>query len=843
MAGLQEYQRKRDFRKTAEPSGKGKTRKSKSVGGLYVIQKHAATRLHYDFRLEHNGVLWSWAVTRGPSLDPSEKRLAVHVEDHPLDYGDFEGTIPKGEYGGGAVIVWDNGEWIPEGDPEAGMKKGHIDFELKGNKLNGRWHLVRLKPRRGEKRDNWLLIKSDDSAASRSGDILEEAPQSVKSGLTIDEIGKNGKVDVWHPKSTAGKSSGPKGRSQKAPRPGKQATMPDFVPPCLATLQTAPPTGGEWLHEVKFDGYRIQAHLSGGRPKLLTRKGLDWSDRFGKAIADALASLDCENAILDGEIVVLADNGVSSFSALQAALSGRQTEKLIYYVFDMLFLDGMDVSGEPLADRKERLRDLLKPLGEQGPVRYSEHFTEPGKTMLAHACRMGLEGVVSKRADAAYHSGRGHDWIKSRCTQRQEFVIAGYLPSDKTGRGLRSLIVGYYEGGELKSAGHVGTGFSAKAGVDLKKKLDRLKRKTSPLTGPGSKEKQAIWVDPNLVAEVEFRSWTADRILRHASFQGLREDKPSKDVVIEEPEDTAKAGAKSAKKKDVSKRASAKKGARTSVTLTHPDKLLWPEAGITKQVLLDYYEEVWPLMEQFVIDRPLALVRAPDGVGGPRFFQKHASPGMHEKILRMADPKDGEELLYIEDFDGLTALVQNGVVEIHIWGSKIGTIEKPDQIIFDLDPDEGLDVAAVREATLDVHSRLDELDMPNFVKTSGGKGFHVVVPLKPKADWERVKTFAHDFARAMEQASPKRYTATLSKKARAGRIFIDYLRNGRGSTTVVPYSSRGKPNATVSMPVDWKALEGNVGPGDYTIGDASGRTKVEKADIWRDFFKEGYTLR
>ncbi|MBN9069940.1 MAG: non-homologous end-joining DNA ligase, partial [Rhizobiales bacterium] len=458
-------------------------------------QKHAATRLHYDFRLEHNGVLWSWAVTRGPSLDPSEKRLAVHVEDHPLDYGDFEGTIPKGEYGGGSVIVWDNGEWIPEGDPEAGMKKGHLDFELKGNKLNGRWHLVRLKPRRGEKCDNWLLIKSDDSAARRSGDILEDAPQSVKSGLTIDEIGKNEKADVWHSDKPAGGGSFAKrSPAKKIRRAGKQARMPDFV-------------------------------------------------------------------ILDGEIVVLADNGISSFSALQAALSGRQTEKFICYVFDLLYLDGTDVSGEPLADRKERLRDLLKPLGEQGPLRYSEHFTEPGKTMLAHACRMGLEGVVSKRADAAYHSGRGHDWIKSKCTQRQEFVIAGYLPSEKTGRGLRSLIVGYNEGGELKSAGHVGTGFSAKVGDDLKKKLDRLKRETSPLTGPGSREKGAIWVDPDLVAEVEFRSWTADRILRHASFQGLREDKPAEDVVQEEPEDTADNSAKHATNKGASRRASAKKGA------------------------------------------------------------------------------------------------------------------------------------------------------------------------------------------------------------------------------------------------------------------------------------------
>jgi bifunctional non-homologous end joining protein LigD len=843
MTPLQEYRRKRDFRRTSEPSGKSKARKSKGPGGLYVIQKHAATRLHYDFRLEYDGVLWSWAVTRGPSLDPSEKRLAVHVEDHPLAYGDFEGTIPKGEYGGGSVIVWDNGEWVPEGDPEAGMKKGHLDFELKGNKLNGRWHLVRLKPRRGEKRDNWLLIKSDDAAARRTGDILEEAPQSVKSGQTIDEVGEDANAEVWHSKPAGGKKAARSAPEKRRPRPGKQAAMPEFVPPCLATLQSVPPAGGEWLHEVKFDGYRTQAHLSGGRARLLTRKGLDWTDRFGKEIAGVLARLECDNAVLDGEIVVLADSGVSSFSALQGALSGGHTEKLVYYVFDLLHLDGEDVSGEPLADRKERLAELLKPLGEKGPVRYSEHFSEPGKTMLAHACRMGLEGVVSKRADAPYRSGRGHDWIKSKCTRQQEFVIAGYLPSEKTGRGLRSLIVGYHEGGELRSAGHVGTGFSAKIADGLKKKLDRLKRGNSPLAGPGSREKGAVWVDPSLVAEVEFRSWTADRILRHASFQGLREDKPAEDVVAEEPEDTIDGSTKNATEKGASERPSAKKGARTSVTLTHPDKLLWPEAGITKQGLLDYYEEVWPLMEQFVVARPLALVRAPDGVGGPRFFQKHASPGMHEKILRMADPKDGEELLYIEDFDGLAALVQNGVIEIHIWGSRIDALEKPDQIIFDLDPDEGLDVADIRRATLDVHSRLDELDMPNFVKTSGGKGFHVTVPLKPNAEWERVKSFTHDFARAMEQDAPERFTATLSKKARAGRIFIDYLRNGRGSTTVVPYSSRGKPNATVSMPIDWPALDGRVGPADYTIGDARGRAKQQKADCWHDFFKGGYTLR
>ncbi|HVW58315.1 MAG TPA: DNA ligase D [Rhizobiaceae bacterium] len=839
MPSLEQYRSKRDFKKTREPSGKSSRGRAatKKTGGLYVIQKHAATRLHYDFRLEHNGVLWSWAVTRGPSLDPSEKRLAVHVEDHPIDYGDFEGTIPKGEYGGGSVLVWDNGEWIPEGDPIAGMKKGHIDFELKGNKLNGRWHLVRLKPRPGEKRDNWLLIKSKDEFARSRGDILEEAPQSVKSGLTIDEIGEQADGEVWHSKPRSKKPA-----TRKKAAPGKAHKIPDFIPPCLATLQRTPPAGDGWLHEVKFDGYRTEARIDGGETTFLTRKGLDWTERFGTAIPAALEQLDCQNAMLDGEIVVLAENGSSSFSALQEALSEKRTQNLVYFVFDLLFLDGADLTGEPLMDRKERLRDLLAPLGENSPVRYSEHFVEPGNVMLEHTCRLGLEGVVSKRADAPYHSGRGHDWIKSKCTHRQEFVIAGYVPSDKSGRSLRNIVVAYNENGELKSAGHVGTGFSATTAPDLQKKLDRLKQKAAPVSGAAAREKGVVWVKPELVAEIEFRDWTSDRILRHASFQGLREDKAAEEVVAELPEDKApKREADSANAKTPAKKSSPSK-VEAGVTLSHPDKLLWPKARISKQDLLDYYASVWPLMEKFVINRPLALVRAPDGVGGQRFFQKHASPGTHQAIGRMRDPKNGEELLYIKDFDGLAALVQLGVIEVHIWGSTIDALETPDQVIFDLDPDEGLAVADVQKATLAVRERLEELGMPTFVKTSGGKGFHVAVPLKPNADWDRVKGFAHDFARAMEQAEPDRYTATLSKAARKGRIFIDYLRNGRGATTVVAYSSRGKPDGTVSMPIEWDMVM-KTAPGAFRIGEPTARKKVEKLDSWQDFFNKGFLLR
>ncbi|WP_137930201.1 DNA ligase D [Mesorhizobium comanense] len=831
MAALEQYNAKRDFKKTSEPAGK--VVRGTKAGGIFVIQKHAATRLHYDFRLEHDGVLWSWAVTRGPSLDPHEKRLAVHVEDHPIDYASFEGTIPKGEYGGGSVIVWDEGTWVPEIDPAKAMKKGHISFELKGHKLHGLWHLVRLKPRAGEKRDNWLLIKSDDAAARPGEDILKEAPQSVKSGLTIEEVGegkaaKGETPQVWHSNKPAAQA---KAGSRKL----------DFIEPQLATLEREAPPGKDWLHEVKFDGYRMQAQIAGADIRLLTRTGLDWTGKFGKEIAAELAGLKCRDAIVDGEIVVLADSGVSSFSLLQQDLSANRSDRFLYYVFDLMRLDGQDLRGEALVERKQALQDLLGKQADNPAVRFSDHFSEPGKVMLEHACRMGLEGVVSKRTDAPYRSGRGPSWVKSKCTARQEFVIGGYLPSEKTGRGLRSLLVGYHEGGKLRYAGRVGTGFSAKGATALKKKLDALKAKGSPFDKAVPRGKGLVWVKPELVGEVEFRSWTSDRIIRHASFQGLREDKPAEDVVQEKPK--AASGKSPAKAKPSSAGGESAGNAVTSVKLSHPDKLLWPEEKISKQGLLDHYALTWPRMEQFVVNRPLSLVRAPDGVGGPRFFQKHASAGMSDKIARMKDPTDGEEILFVRDFDGVAALVQYGVVEIHIWGCTIDKLEQPDQIIFDLDPDEGVDVDMVREAALDIRGKLDELSLPNFVKTSGGKGYHVLVPLKPSADWEAVKTFAHDFAKALEQASPDRYTATLSKKARTGKIFVDYLRNGRGSTTVAPYSSRAKKGATVSMPVTWAAIEAGLAPNAFPIGDKTTLAKLAEADPWKGFFGQGKVLK
>ncbi|MCU4178190.1 DNA ligase D [Bosea sp. BH3] len=834
MSTLDLYRAKRDFTRTREPKGAQGRRAAKAGAGAFVIHKHAARRLHYDLRLEHGGVLWSWAVTRGPSLDPAEKRLAVHVEDHPIEYGGFEGTIPAGQYGAGSVIIWDEGRWQPEGDPVAGMKKGHIAFTLEGHKLHGSWHLIRLKPRRGEKRDNWLLIKSEDEFARTDEDILEAEPDSVKSGLSVEAIGTdeaNGKV--WATTKPPKRAGSAVALPRKARRQAEAPALPGFVEPCLATLEAKPPVGEGWLHEVKFDGYRLQARIDHGAVKLLTRSGLDWTARFGKGLAAALAALPCETALVDGEVVVLGEAGISSFSALQEALSEGKASGLVYFAFDLLHLDGEDLRSEPLIARKERLEALLQTVPAEGPLRYSEHFIEPGQTMLSHACRMGLEGVISKRADAPYRSGRGRSWIKSKCTQRQEFVIAGYVPSAAAGRTLRSIVAGYYEDGELQPAGRVGTGFNARSAAALKKKLDALKSDVSPFAGKAGRERGVVWVKPELLAEVEFRAWTASKTLRHASFLGLREDKPAREVVAEagakpEPERKAKAGPSQARKVVAVK---------TSVKLSNPDKVLWPDVGLSKQGLLAYYERVWPLMQPFVIDRPLSLVRAPDGIEGQRFFQKHAGPGTPEAVRRTKDT-DGEELIHIHDFDGLAALVQLGTVEIHLWGATVAAVETPDQIIFDLDPDEGVPLERVREAALTVRAHLKELGFESLLKVSGGKGYHVVLPLKPKAGWERVKDFARDFAKAMAQAEPKLYTATLSKKARRGRIFIDYLRNGRGATAIAPFSTRAREGASIACPIAWADLD-RIAPNGIKVGDAE---RLALPEEWRGFFEPARAL-
>lgn len=836
MPSLETYRARRDFSRTPEPRGHGRAGRS-GAAASFVIHKHAARRLHYDLRLEHDGVLWSWAVTKGPSLDPSDKRLAVHVEDHPLDYRDFEGRIPEGEYGAGSVIVWDEGRWIPEGDADRGLAKGHLAFTLEGHKLSGAWHLVRMKPRRGEARDNWLLIKADDAAARQAGDILEEEPASVRSGRRVEE-----------PSARRAENSRrrPKGGARAPRRRKGTAALPDFVAPCFATLRDQPGAGEGWVHEVKFDGYRIEARIDHGKVSLLTRTGLDWTGRFGRTLEAALQALPCETALIDGEVVALDDAGISSFAALQRALSEHRTDKLVYFVFDLLHLDGRDLRPDPLLARKERLEDLLVSAPGDS-LRYSEHVTEPGETMLAHTCRLGLEGVVSKRADAPYRSGRGLDWIKSKCAAEQEFVIAGYTPSEAAGRHLKSLAVGYYEKGRLCYAGQVGTGFDAATRAMLRRRLDRLGRAAPPASA-GRPPRAIVWVEPKLVAEIAFRTWTADGLLRQAAFKGLREDKPPAAVVAERPPAPARRTAGTPARKSgripataSTRPAGAAAGSRGTVMLTHADKLLWPDPPVSKQRLLDHYRSVWPQMRPHIVRRPLSLLRAPDGIGQQTFFQKHASRGMHDAVATFHDPEDGEELIFIDNFDGLTALVQLGTVEIHAWQATIDAIETPDEMVFDLDPAPGVEPERVRQAALALRDRLASLGLDSFAKLSGGKGFHVVAPLVPAADWAAVKRFASDFAHGLAEAEPKAYTATLAKKARAGRIFIDYLRNGRGATAVLPFSPRARPGASLAVPVPWGAVEAGIAPADCRIGSRM-LDEIMKAEPWVDFRKAAKRL-
>jgi len=831
---LETYNAKRDFTRTAEPKGKAPQAKA---GSSFVIQKHAATRLHYDFRLEMDGVLRSWAVTRGPSLVAGEKRLAVHVEDHPLEYGGFEGNIPKGEYGGGSVIVWDRGTWTPVGDPERGYKKGHLEFELEGEKLDGRWHLIRMHGKPREKRENWLLIKGEDDAARTEGapDILEEKPESVLTGREIEEL--EGEAPGWSSKTgrikkskakTASKTKAKAELDADAPavdidpltvKKAKKSALPDFVEPQLATLSAKPPIGKRWIHEVKFDGYRLLARIEAGRVKLLTRSGLDWTKRFGKAVTEAFANLPAGKAMIDGELVVETDAGSSDFSALQADLSDDRTDRFVFYAFDLLHLDGADLTASPLLERKGLLRELIP---EGGLIRYSDHFDEQGGLVLQHACRLSLEGIVSKLGDAPYRPGRGKDWLKSKCSSRQEFVVAGYVPSTAMRNAIGSLVMGVYDGTKLVHVGRVGTGYSAKLAGDLFKQLERLRIDKSPFAGKLESEaaRGVKFVEPKLVAEVEFRAWTADGNLRHAAFRGLREDKLAKDVTRE-----SGPGQK------------VEKPQTRKVKLTHPDRIYWPDAGVTKEGLADYYAEVWPKIAPFITGRPLALLRSPEGIEGQSFFQKHAWRGMSKEIGLFQDPTDppDEKIIVIDDLDGLMGLVQSAVLEIHPWGSTAKDLEKPDTIIMDLDPGDNVPWTRVIEAARDVKQRLEDVGLAAFVKTSGGKGLHVVTPLKPSAGWDEVKAFAKDIADSMASDEPDKYVSTITKSKRTGKILIDYLRNGRNNTAVAAYSTRARKGAPVSMPLDWEELNEGIGPNYFTVLNAPQRLASLKKDPWENF--------
>jgi bifunctional non-homologous end joining protein LigD len=814
---LEKYRAKRDFSRTPEPQGG----EAAAAGHAYLIQKHDARRLHYDLRLEMDGVLKSWAVTRGPSLVAGEKRLAVHVEDHPLAYGSFEGTIPKGQYGGGTVSLWDTGYWQPIGDAAAGYRKGHLDFALHGEKLSGRWHLVRMHKRNGETADNWLLIKGDDEAArpEAAPDILEEQPDSVKTGRTLDEIARDAP-----PKRTAKAGDGegePKPRKAADKALGKPAALPDFVAPQLATLVAKAPAGKRWIHEIKFDGYRLLARLDKAAPqkerlRLLTRSGLDWTDRFAGPLSEALLALPAKAALIDGEAVVEGAGGASNFSLLQQDLAEGRSDRFVYYAFDLLHLDGRDLSGLPLEERKQALQALIGAGG--GALRYSEHFAVDGATMLQHACRLSLEGLVSKRADAPYRSGRGGDWVKSKCAHRQEFVVAGFVPSTAQPDAIGSLVLGVFEDDKLRHVGRVGTGFSQRLARDLFARLGKIERPGSPFAAPLTAEERrgVSFVEPELVAEVEFRGWTGDRHLRHAAFRGLRQDKPAHEVVREEPA------------------AGAKPPPASRVKLSHADRLYWPEDGITKQGLADYYAEVWRWIAPFVVARPLALLRCPDGIAQACFFQKHAWRGMH-KAIQVEKDSDSDDLIVIDDLDGLIALAQAGALEIHPWGAPLEDLERPDMLIFDLDPGPEVGWRAVVAAARAVRERLEAAGLSAFVKTSGGKGLHVVTPLRRKAEWPEAKAFSKALAEAMAAEAPEHYVAVATKARRPGRIFIDYLRNGRGATAVTAYGVRARAGAGVSMPVAWDELDTLAGAAQFTLAEAPIRLANLGDDPWADF--------
>ena len=893
MAGLKTYHAKRRFGVTAEPKGKVGKRK----GSAFVIQKHDATRLHYDLRLELDGVMKSWAVTRGPSLVPGEKRLAVEVEDHPIEYNKFEGTIPEGEYGGGTVMIWDRGTWTPEHDPHKGLAKGHLDFILEGEKLHGGWHLVRMHRRPSEKRNNWLLIKQHDAAerSSRDKDILKEKPLSVVSGRDLDEIA--GSKKVWHSnrsvkanvaalakggrksakkksatkkvsktsaKTTSSKKTirkttraraaavQPIRKRSKAGGPGDalsgapKGALPAFLPPCLATLSETAPSVANWLHEIKFDGYRLQARLDKGRVKLLTRRGLDWTRKF-PAVAEAIAKLPADKALIDGEVVVEGDDGVSSFSLLQQALSEGDDKRMVFYAFDLMHLDGRDLTPLPLSDRKASLEALLAGAGKRGPLRFSASIDQSGPALLEQACRMGLEGIVSKLADAPYRSGRGHDWLKTKCSDRQEFVIAGFAPSTADAHAVGALVLGVYDKGKLKYAGRTGTGFTHAFARTLYRKLKTLELKRSPLDPLPKEERGArgpIWVEPKLVAEVDFHGWTHGDRVRQASFQGLREDKPARDVV-RETKKTVAAAARSATKRSapIGKAKSARKAAPDTrsksdntvagIALSHPDRVYWHDVNVTKRDLADYYVKVWDWMKPHLVGRAIALVRCPEGADmGQCFFQKHASGGVTAKHLHLVAEK-GDKIIAIDDLAGLISLVQAGVLEIHTRGSTIDHLDKADRLVFDLDPGPGTGWKEIVAAARDVRDRLAQIDLRTFLKTSGGKGLHVVLPIVP-TPWERAKAFTQIVARAMEADEPDRYISTATKAKRDGRIFIDYLRNSREATAVAPFSTRSRPGAPVSVPIEWSELGALKSASQYTVLNVTQRLSRMKKDPWAD---------
>lgn len=782
---LKEYKAKRNFNKTLEPAGK--TLKGKN-SKMFVVQKHHASHLHYDFRLELDGVLKSWAIPKGPSLNPNDKRLAVEVEDHPVDYASFEGEIPEGEYGGGHVIVWDKGEWIPPKDVHEQLKKGRLEFELHGHKLAGEWLLIRTHFPGKTKKNNWLLIKRDDESANAKKNILEE-DESVLTGVSLEVLEKD--------------------MNKKSPSKTKFLTYADIGGPELATLVDTPPVGENWIHEIKYDGYRTLCFKDKKTTKLLTRSGLDWSKKYLnlKKECEAIAA---DSIIFDGEVVWLDNKGRSSFQELQNSLEKKEDSELVYCAFDLLYLNGHDTRNLSLIDRKKLLKEVLEQSSSE-KILFSEHWDESGKSVFESACENNLEGIISKNSESHYSSGRNKSWLKIKCTNVQEFIITGYTVQENK-NSLGALLMGAYnQEGDLQYIGRVGTGLNAKMNKILLSKLKKLQTKKSNIDEKIPKGVGIIWVRPELVANIEFGAWTDQKILRHAAFKGLREDKEPKEVFLEE---------------------SAPKKIKSS--LSHPDKILYPEDKITKQDLADYYESIEKWIMPHLKNRPLALLRCPNGEGKKCFFQKHVETDgegiLSESVISKLKKKK-EDLIYINSKRGLLELVQLGTLEIHNRGCLVDEIDYPNQIVFDFDPDLGVKFESVKEAAFELKAMLEKLKLKSFIKVSGGKGLHVHVPIAPIYDWDQIKNFSKSVCNQMVNENSKKFTTNILKSKRKGKIFLDYLRNGYGASAIAPYSVRAHPHAPVALPISWIEAKKLNKADSYTLKDVLKLLKKRK-DPW-----------
>ncbi|MEE4210016.1 MAG: DNA ligase D [Parvularcula sp.] len=807
---LAEYNAKRDFAATPEPAGE---RESSEGGDAFIVQKHDATRLHWDLRLEVDGVMKSWAVTKGPSLDPDIKRLAVRTEDHPVSYNSFEGTIPKGEYGGGTVMLWDSGTWAPiAGKSASDIKDGHLHFCLEGERMRGEWLLVRLKKKPGEKRENWLLRKLRDEHAQPGDGLVQRELTSIATGRSMAEIAadKEGEYSLAGKKDDAflaqmQKASAHTQSKRRQPRPRRNAPRPRYRKPQLASLVDYVPTGNGWMHEIKFDGYRALVAARGKTVRVYTRSGKDWTDKFSP-LAKAIGALDLPSCLIDGEIVAVDGSGNPDFSSLQKVLkrgNGAQgsDDVLQWHAFDLLELGGEDLSDLPNIERKERLEALLD--RAEPPIFLTDHVIGAGEKLYRAMCGAGQEGIISKKVDARYLGSRGKRWVKVKCTRRQEFVIVGWKASSARGRPFASLLMAQNEGGSLLYKGNVGTGFSGNDLEMLATKMKRLERKTPPVETDKASARDVTWLTPKLVAEVAFAEFTAEGNIRHGSFLGLRSDKDAKEVKPERPSGAPASDAK--------------------VKISSRERVIFPDSGQTKGALAEYYEEVAPIMLPFAGKRTLSLVRCPQGRAKKCFFQKHDSGAFGDAVYSVPiREKNGgsEDYLYVEDLRGILQCVQMGTIEFHGWASRTADVEAPDRMIFDLDPDEGLGFEEVKSAARHIRDALADLGLTSFAMLSGGKGVHVVVPLQVGHDWETHKDFARRFAEALSIAEPERFTAKMSKAKRKGRIFIDWLRNQRGSTAILPYSARARSGAPVAVPIAWNELPNMKDAKPFSIDDA-----------------------